>query len=158
MDHETLKKRQRVIRDGFPLSLGLRVHRALSWLGRAEKEMDDQDARFVFLWIAFNAAYANEIHDRSQFTEHSVFSNFIQRLVDLDQKNLLHEIVWQEFPKSIRLLIDNKYVFQPFWDFHNRKIDEARWQDLFHKDKAAAHWALGHSETAQVLTIVLGRL
>ena len=39
--------------------LGLRVHRSISWIGRAEQATDD-DGRFIFLWIAFNAAYADE--------------------------------------------------------------------------------------------------
>jgi len=34
----------------------LRVHRSISWVDRAEAELDDHDARFLFLWIAFNAA------------------------------------------------------------------------------------------------------
>ena len=55
-DHATLKARQRELRHAFPESLGLRVHCALSWLYRAEQEPDDYDARFIFLWIAFNAA------------------------------------------------------------------------------------------------------
>ena len=63
MDFKTLKARQREERENYPINLGLRVHRALSWLDRAEQS-DDDDARFIFLWIAFNAAYANEIGDR----------------------------------------------------------------------------------------------
>ena len=35
-------------------------HRAISWIGRAEACGADDDARFIFLWIAFNAAYADE--------------------------------------------------------------------------------------------------
>ena len=38
--------------------LSLRLHRALSWLNRAEQLADDPDSQFIFLWIAFNAAYA----------------------------------------------------------------------------------------------------
>ena len=38
-------------------NLGLRVHRAISWIERAEQEADDADAAFVFYWIAFNSAY-----------------------------------------------------------------------------------------------------
>ncbi len=39
----------------------IRPHRAISWLARAEAEASNYDARFVFLWIAFNAAYAREL-------------------------------------------------------------------------------------------------
>ena len=61
LDFATLKEKQRAIRGGFPETMSLRVHRAISWIGRAEACGDDNDARFIFLWIAFNAAYADEI-------------------------------------------------------------------------------------------------
>jgi hypothetical protein len=58
--HPELKTKQRAIREGFPQTMGLRVHRAISWIGRAEACGADDDAKFIFLWIAFNAAYADE--------------------------------------------------------------------------------------------------
>lgn len=48
LTHEALKTRQRAIRHTFPEGLGLRVHRALSWLNRADQETEDDDARFIF--------------------------------------------------------------------------------------------------------------
>ncbi|MGB5291682.1 MAG: hypothetical protein WBN41_09580, partial [Lysobacterales bacterium] len=67
-----MKTRQREIRSRFPVSLKLRVHRALSWLYRAEQEVEDHDARFIFLWVAFNAAYANQVPDRQSSSERSM--------------------------------------------------------------------------------------
>lgn len=58
---EVLKEKQRSLRDGFQKPLGLRVHRALSWLRRAEVEDGDHDVRFILLWIGFNAAYAGDV-------------------------------------------------------------------------------------------------
>lgn len=49
--HKELKARQRAERDSYPENLSLRLHRALSWLDRAEQD-DDPDSRFIFLWIA----------------------------------------------------------------------------------------------------------
>ena len=66
LNYSVLKTRHREVRDNFPQALALRTHRALSWLQRAEQEVEDGDARFIFLWIAFNAAYANEIHPLCQ--------------------------------------------------------------------------------------------
>ena len=56
MDAAALKDRHRAMRDTQPTDLRVRIHRAVSWLARAEREIDDTDARFLFLWIAFNAA------------------------------------------------------------------------------------------------------
>ena len=38
---------------------------------------------------------------------------FLSILVELDSaKKRIEELVWDEFPKSIRLLLDKQYVFQ----------------------------------------------
>ena len=54
-NHDALKQRHRTLREGHPPNLNLRVHHALSWLKRSEMA-DDDERRFMFLWIAFNAA------------------------------------------------------------------------------------------------------
>ncbi|MCI2285132.1 hypothetical protein L3081_19270 [Colwellia sp. MSW7] len=112
LTYKNLKDRQRKERDNYPINLSLRVHRSLSWLDRAERAEGDLDGQFIFLWIAFNAAYANEIDDHHRFTEQETFRNFIDRLCQLDEGNLLSDLVWKEFTSSIRVLLSNQYVFQ----------------------------------------------
>jgi Apea-like HEPN len=158
LDYKSLKARQRQIREGFPESLSLRVHRALSWLDRAEREAEDQDARFIFLWISFNAAYANEIPDRQMITERKLFMGFLDRLIESDEKKLLYRLVWDKFSGPIRLLIDNQYVFQPFWDFRNGQSSEAQWRKAFQYSRAAATRALGRMDTTRVLAVMFERL
>ena len=158
LDHATLKARHRAERDGYDPALALRTHRALSWLKRAESESRDPDARFIFLWIAFNAAYANEIRDRRTFSERGLLQRFLNRLVEADTDRLLYHMLWEQFPGPIRLLIDNQYVFQPYWEWRNGRIGEAQWQELFTRSKTMAHRALGRSNTRRVLGIVLERL
>jgi len=153
-----LKEQQRSHRENYPINLGLRVHRALSWLDRAEQSDNDQDAQFIFLWIAFNAAYANETDDNRRFTEQETFKNFINRLCELDKKSRLADLVWKEFTSSIRVLLSNKFVFQPFWDFHNNKKSELEWQDDFATANAFANKALGHKNTSAVLSVIFSRL
>jgi len=158
LTYQELKARHRHLRDDFSPSLSLRTHRALSWLQRAEQETDDLDAQFIFLWISFNAAYANEIHDRKQFTERRLSLGFLKQLIKLDTKRLLYQITWDEFPKSIRLLIDNKYVYQPFWEYQNGRLDGDEWLSRFSRSKASANRALGKMDTQRVLATVFDRL
>ena len=107
--HAELKLKQRRRRERFPQHLGLRVHRAISWIGRAEREVDDPDARFLFLWIAFNAAYADETDaDDMQPGERSQFRDLLERLVALDTPGRLHGVVWREFQGSVRTLLENR--------------------------------------------------
>lgn len=157
MDFKTLKARQREERENYPINLGLRVHRALSWLDRAEQS-DDDDARFIFLWIAFNAAYANDIGDRERDPEQKVFGKFLEKLVNLDVNRSLYELIWTEFSNSIRVLLDNHFVFQPFWDYHNGLIEEQEWKTRFERARVAANKALGAQNTNAVLAIVLSRM
>ena len=157
-DYRHLKKRQREIRERFPVSLSLRVHRALSWLNRAEQETEDQDAKFIFLWVAFNAAYANEVRDREDFSERRLFQGFLRRLIDSDTDKLLYELVWNQFSGAIRLMIDNKYVFQPFWDYHNGQKTEEQWQQFFQLSKTSARRALGRMNTSKVMLVMFDRL
>jgi hypothetical protein len=153
-----LKARQRALRHGFPPALALRTHRALSWLNRAEQETHDHDARFMFLWISFNAAYANEISTQQKFSERRLLWQFMSRLVNSDKDKLLYAMVWRRYAQSIRLLIDNRFVFQPFWDYMNGARSEAEWRALFLKSKSSAHKALGRMDTTKVFAVTLDRL
>jgi len=155
--HQDLKIRQRAEREGYPEDTALRVHRALSWLDRAEQCDDDQDARFIFLWVAFNAAYANELDERGDFTEQTIFQRFISRLVELDDETL-YELVWSEFSGSIRLLLDNRYVCAAFWDYHGGRISEAEWRQRFEDARATAHKALSRHNTKMVLVTLFSSM
>jgi hypothetical protein len=155
--HAELKARQRAERESHPESIALRIHRALSWLDRAE-QCDDADARFIFLWIAFNAAYANDLGDLGHIAEQRVLQNFIQRLVDLDKEDALYDLVWNEFTSSIRILLDNQYVFGPFWEFQRGKLTEEQWSNRFSKARVAVNRALANHDTVKVLSIVFSRL
>jgi hypothetical protein len=161
MNHERLKARQRAERHAHHPNLALRVHRALSWLHRAEQleHAGDPDGQFIFLWIAFNAAYATEIDERYRLSEQATFRAFLQKLIDLDGKRgRIEELVWQEFTGSIRLLLDNPYVFQDFWAFHNGTLPEEEWKQRFADARRAANAALGNRDTVTVLGVVLSRI
>ena len=157
LDHQSLKERQRAERENHPTSLALRVHRALSWLDRAER-CEDQDGRFIFLWIAFNAAYANDLGDQERPHEKQLFQLFLDKLADLDKDDELYNLIWSEFSGSIRVLLDNRFVYQPFWDFHNGKISEEEWKAGFERARKAANLALVNHKTVTVLAIILDRM
>lgn len=152
---DDLKDKQRDIRGDFGENLGLRVHRALSWLCRAE-QCEDLDGQFIFLWIAFNAAYANDLGEYRS-SETSSYQAFNQKIADLDSSQRIYKAIWQAFPNSIRVLLDNPYVFQPYWDWVNGQND-IDWHTQFTAAKRAAHQALANKNTASVLSIVLNRL
>lgn len=156
LTHEILKERQRRERHTHPEGLALRVHRALSWLHRAE-QCDDEDGRFVFLWIAFNAAYANELGEQ-RMLEGEKFNLYLARLVELDASQQLYDLVWQRYSGAIRVLLDNPYVYQPFWDHRNGLATGENWESRFAAAKRFANTALAGKDTASVLAVVFNRL
>ena len=157
LDHHTLKTRHREVRDGHPEGLTLRIHRALSWLKRAE-QAEDVDSRFIFLWISFNAAYAQELDDGDRASDKATFTAFLEKLCALDGRKALHGLIWHEFSASIRTLLDNPYVFHLFWEFQRGKLDSAEWEERFERAKATARGALQSGNTTLLLTVIFNRL
>jgi hypothetical protein len=155
--HDTLKQRHREVRNGYPANLNLRIHRALSWWQRAG-QCDDDDGRFIFLWIAFNAAYAQDLSENFRSSARASFRAFFEKLCGLDRENRIGSLVWQEFSSGIRVLLDTPFVLQSFWDFHSGKIAEAQWQERFAADKKTAARALAGGNTPALLGVVFSRL
>lgn len=156
LTHTHLKERQRAERDNHAEGIALRIHRALSWLKRAEL-CDDEDGRFIFLWIAFNAAYANDLGEM-RMAESRLLRDFLKRLSQLDSHDHLYQLVWSRYPGAIRVLLDNRYVYQPFWDHQNGLAGSDDWEERFMAARQAAHAALASHDTAKVLGIVFQRL
>ena len=135
----------------------LRVHRSLSWLTKAAS-VDDDDIRFITLWIAFNAAYAREVTLFASSSERSEFRRFLQLICRLDTEQQIYTLLWETYSGSIRVLLDNKYTFQPFWDYHNGQISQQAWEEEFKRAKDKVHRALSDKDTDRVLAVVFNRL
>ena len=157
-DHAALKSRQRSLRAGFPETMGLRVHRSISWIGRAAAAADDPDARFIFLWIAFNAAYADERDFQSiPAGERKTFADFFDKLVALDTDRRIYGAIWQRFSGPIRMLMQNRFVFNPFWQHHNGIDGYDDWEVRFKASARSFALALQAGDTARVLSHVFDR-
>ena len=131
----------------------------MSWLGRAERETasGDDDAAFIFYWIAFNAAYARDRPRLPESTERDEFTSYFATLLALDGDDSIYEAIWTTFPGPIRMLLDNKFVFQPFWNHHaGRGADD--WDELFAARRRRVHRALANGETAVILNTLFDRL
>ncbi|NLS14864.1 hypothetical protein HGP28_18555 [Vibrio sp. SM6] len=152
-----LKHRHRNERKGYSQALSTRVHRALSWLQKAEM-CEDDDSKFTFLWIAFNSAYAQEFEQKVNFGERGLYQEFLTRLVELDSENLLSNIVWHNYSGAIRAVLNNEFVLESYWNYQSGRITEDQWKDARSKAKIVANTALGYNNTALVLSVVFSRL
>lgn len=157
LHHENLKEKQRGIRDQFSTELTLRVHRGLSWFGRACEQGNDDDVRFILLWIAFNAIYATDI-DADVGNDREKFRLFFRTLIDLDPDKRIYGLVWSRFSNEVRMLLDNRYVFAPFWAHQNGVPGNGDWDDRLSRSKRAVARAMAQQDTPTILSILFDRL
>lgn len=140
-----------------PDNHAIRLHRANSWLARAlATDESDLDARFIFLWIALNSAYAREFSNAQ--SERDKLLGFIADLLAVDTDKTLHGLVMQRFSGPVRTLIDNPYVFQPFWQALREHDSSGRWEQQFAGAKKKAMAALLEGRTDMLYSIIVDRL
>ena len=157
MDYNPLKQRHRGERNNHPHDLSQRLHRALSWLHLAESCENDLDGQFIFLWLAFNAAYAQDL-DCLNVSETAAFSQFVTKICDCDHNQDLTKLVWDIYPISTSRLLDNPYVLQPFLDHQNGHDNAINRQEKFHNAKPQVNTVLAKQHTIKVIELVLPRL
>lgn len=156
----TLKKKQRRLRDGFDAALSLRVHRAISWIRGAERAAadGDDDGAFISYWIAFNAAYVQRPQLQQQFQDKDLFRLYFERIVRLDRKGVVYDAVWGQFGGPIRTLLDNQFVYQPYWRWRHGEDGYRNWREHFTRHRRDVNRALGRQDTAAVLKTLFDRL
>ena len=130
----------------------------MSWIERADKEAEDVDAAFIFHWIAFNAAYARDIPESYGAEERALFGEYFEKIVRFDVNRKIYDAIWSRFSGPIRLLLNNKYVFQPFWTHQNQPQRRGNWEDLFSRGQEMIGRALAREDTRLVLSVLFDRL
>ena len=155
-----LKDKQRRLRDGFDAALSLRTHRAISWIRGAERAVHDgdDDGAFIGYWIAFNAAYVQPPQLRQQFRDKDLFRSYFECIVRLDRKDVIHKTVWGQFDGPIRTLLENQFVYQPFWRWRHGEAGYANWREHFDRHRREANEALTRPDTVAVLMALFDRL
>jgi hypothetical protein len=156
METKQLKEKLYQLGDALSDSQRTRIHRAIKWLGRSEQETDDADARFIFLWIAFNAAYARLFGNEASEREHQ--RTFFATLLSVDTTQSIQALLHREFPGLIRNLIQNKFLYEPFWKALRDHDASDAWKIRFADDTKKALTTLLSNETLDTLIIIFDRL
>lgn len=155
MSSADLKRKLKQHKD-TPETLAVRLHRAISWLKCAEENAANHDMQFVALWISYNACYANEDHSENELTERKQFHEFINKLVNHDQEGRFFSLLWNKFSGPVRMIIENKFIFKPFWDA--QRGENINWKKLFEQSNKDANRFLSNNEVAKLIEVVLDRL
>mgnify|MGYP006084464369 FL=1 len=147
-----LKQKHRALRASYEDSFSIRIHRSLSWLNRSEKETEDVDAKFIFLWISLNSAYSIHMDALKNQGDEELRSDFFQTLLKNGQ-NEIHEIIYERFSHEVRSILSNEFILTSFWE---GKDD---WEMKLKNEKREVQDALrDRNETIYILTILFKRL
>lgn len=140
----------------------LRIHRAISWLEPAEAAMrkDCFDEGFIFYWVAFNAAYARveAFKMDSMRYERDRFREYFDKILRLDVHGRVYEAIWNRFSENIRRLLNNRYVYGPFWLHSSGEPEYDDWERRFDGSRKRILQALSEMDTGFILNTVFGRL
>jgi hypothetical protein len=139
----------------LPETLTIRIHRAISWIKSAEKQDGNLDMKFLSLWIALNTCYAVDLNGISSKPERAKLRDFTSSLVLYDRSRL-YNLFWEKFSGPVRMLIENKFVYEKFWEFNRGEIQD--YLTPFNKSITTAHNCLSKENIEGLLEIVLERL
>ena len=158
LTYKVLKAQHRRDRDEWPETTRLRIHRALSWLRRAE-QCEDDDGAFVFLWVAFNAAYGSEIKINDSNKQTDLFTVLIDKLVNFDEDKQL-ECACIEFESAISKLLGSQYTHAEYWKSKRGKMTHQQWKDKFDDANRSANVASNKNDmkTKELLREVMERI
>jgi len=110
------KERLLAEQNGHPTPI--RIHRALSWLARAEQLDEGADRDFALLcrWISFNSLYGQwQETAREPAADRKSWRGFLDRILDLDTEDRVGEIVTQT-RQLIESILDDEYLSRFFWE------------------------------------------
>lgn len=156
--HDALKAKQVRKMSVFDNDVWLRIYRSLSWLQRAEAEpWDDLDAKFIYYWIAFNAAYGRERKFDDREPEKDALMDFFRKAKLVDSRNKLHRYVFALIPGITESLVANKYVFREFWEHYNGR-GHRDWKKRLDESVDNVRIDIHRRDSVRVLTTVFERL
>ena len=126
-----------------------RVRRAESWLKRSEELAKKEDGdtftyeRFVFLWIALNAAYEDrgKTGEDSDDREIDKIKHFLKKTRKRGFNQSIRSSLWKKCSDPIRLVMKNHYVYRSFWRWVENGYTS--WEDGFEAENEKIESILG---------------
>ena len=156
MSAQALQRKLKTLQGKITDLHAIRLHRAISWLKASEEQEKNPDFRLISLWISCNSLYSMDEARFEALPERERFAEFVDKLIELDTEKRLYNLLWNKFSGSIRLLIENKFVYGPFWD--HQRGESKNWEKGFNQSVVDANQALSKGNVNYLLRIVLDRL
>lgn len=137
----------------------IRLRRARAWCERAEAECPsgDLDVAFLFYWIAFNAAYAQDF-PKNRPADKKIFRDYLETLTTEDGGAIREAISGAPLWPVVTALLQDKYLFPPFWDNAHDESKAPDWQQKLDEEAQLAREALGRRDTHETLATLFQRI
>ncbi len=145
-------------RNGLGANWDRRMIRALSWIERAEKESNDPNAAFMFLWVAFNAAYGrNIIDDAEPPREKEQQEAYFEKIARHDD-NMLIAKAFSQISTEIDGIFSLKVLVKSFWYKNAKNSDSSSWSNKNKWDEKGFNKAIDDGKIIEALALVFERL
>ena len=144
-----------------------RMRRSRSWMERSKAAKSNEE-KFLFSWIAFNAAYGDEPTDINGNYGAEIFRNnetnrimeFLEKIIKRDEQERVRDALLDlqaSNSETLEELLKNQYIFKPFW-----QAEDNRWHEGFNTANKKALEALrrlkNQEDVLNVSKIVFERL
>lgn len=141
----------------------VRLRRARAWCERAEAERPagDLDVAFLCYWIAFNAAYAQDVPPASNMRRRrdwEIFHNYFRTLTGNDGGAIHEAISSARLWPYVNALLRDKHLFLPFWDNAHNESKSRSWERNLNSSAQSAHDDLSRRSTHETLTTLFQRI
>ncbi|MEQ9455598.1 MAG: HEPN domain-containing protein [Phycisphaeraceae bacterium] len=113
-------RKEQLAESGKSADLGIRLHRAWSWMARIEQlgesKLVNDDDRLIYSWIALNSLYGRwDSKKREPMPDWKTLTDFTSLLFRLDQDKTLESLLI-EHKKLVASLLEDAYLSQYFWE------------------------------------------
>jgi len=108
--------------------------------------------------IRTSTAYAKTVPELDDSSEKDQMKLFFDRLVKLDVDKVIYKSIWSEFSGSVRILLENKYVFAPFWRYQQGEVSKNEWEMWFAASRKLTQKSFMKQDTVSVLSSLFPRI
>lgn len=136
-----------------------KIRRAVSWIGGTEQcKIDNNDAKFIFFWIAFNAMYSDKRQIGKRPAEKLFHIKFFKKIYEADKRRRIYNAIKETHHKNFSTMIENKYLFEDYWKFINEDKTEEEWKISFEASKALFYKNREQKNIVKTLRNIFDRL
>lgn len=74
-----------------------------------------------------------------------------------EPQHKIYDLVWRAYSQPVRVLLENPYIFEPFWNFHNQTITEEEYLEKAQRARGAFLKGIEEQNTSLILGVLFDR-